>query len=239
VKIVSYTELRFVRHAEATHMESIGIAAGRSEGAELTNAGMHQAYQLGMTWRAEAYHPDVTYTSPIRRARQTLDLARKAAGLTGIAWRTNQDMAEQCLGAHEGKLRSKVYTDHTQQLIEQLGADYTHPGKNSEGKHGESLMDVSSRMVGFLSLKAAGLQKRGYGETAAIVSHSTAIRSMLCRLDLTGLHEKPDPHQLQRNFLDYPAIGPCSQTVIILETTPSGEVHHRIEEVGRPLEDEL
>lgn len=63
------------------HAESIGNACGRMSGLDddpLSQRGQHQARDLGDRLRNLGWHPTRIYSSPLRRARQTVEILRRA-----------------------------------------------------------------------------------------------------------------------------------------------------------------
>lgn len=232
---MNYTEVTFVRHAEAVHMQTPEIVAGWAPYSILTEEGIRQSQHLGESWVAEEYAPDETYVSPILRAINTLQIAQ-LAGKLPLTMEVEPLVAEQCLGAHEGKPRERVYNEYTQWMIKLQGALYTHQGVNAVDQPGESLLHTSRRMVNFLH-KVHRPASEGV-RTILAVSHRIAITGLVSYLDLGGLDRPVAPHTLQsrtlnRNLYD---IGPCSQTTIIIENDRlSDRPNIQAISIGRPL----
>jgi len=229
-----YTELRLVRSAEATHDITPEIVAGRAPYSILTEEGIHQAQHLGKVWADQDYHPDATHTSPHMRANNTLQVAQLAGELpSGIVVRP--ELAEQCLGYHEGRKRDEVYNPYTSWMIALQGALYQHQGRNQEGVLGESLLSAARRMVAYATSLPELEVGNGRYRSVVAVSHDISIKSMVSYLELGGAEQTPNPHELLGLTLGRQALAPCSETILIIESGPARKPHIDIEHVGRPI----
>jgi broad specificity phosphatase PhoE len=228
------TTFRLVRHAEAEHVAQPDIVAGRAPYSNLTDTGREQAQQLGWSWLDEGLEPGLLMSSPIKRCISTLSLAAYYAEIPGRFVKnaeTPAALAEQCLGRHEGKPRTRVYRPSIQRAISRQGAAYTHPGTNSENMPGESLLDVSRRMARHLIDR----HQEAVSDTLVVVmSHHVAIKGMLSYLATGGIHDEPDPLRMHADFMERPAILPCSQTSLTFEGQAE-QMDWELEYQGRQL----
>jgi|GEM_PF-6341282 len=231
------TEITFVRHAEGTHMQTPDIVAGHAGDAKLTEFGEVQAMALGLSWYADGYRPTNAYTSNLKRARKTYEIAARAADQT-LGARSYGDLDEQCLGEHEGQPRDTVYTDEVRYEIARQGASYTHPGSNQNGNYGESIAKAGKRVIAFMRDKRRGASRLHEDDITIAVGHQGSLRAMMARIALDGfLDRSVDPHELQAAFLEQPLLPPCSQTRVILEGGPRSEsIVHRFEGIAVPLD---
>ncbi len=232
---MSYTEVTLVRHAEATHMDTPEIVAGWAPYSILTEEGIRQSQQLGETWARESYKPDETYSSPILRAMNTLQIAQ-IAGKLPLKMELEPLIAEQCLGVHEGKPRDVVYSEYTLWMIELHGALYRHQGTNKVGEAGESLLDTVRRMTNFLD--KAYNQATEPTATVLAMSHRISITGLVSYIGLNGHREPVDPHDLKSHTLDRSRydVQPCSRTLVVVEDGLISEKPIiRVEYVGEPL----
>ena len=232
-----YTELRLVRSAEATHDITPEIVGGRAPYSILTEEGIRQAQHLGRVWADQAYYPDAAHTSPHMRANNTLQVAQTVqfADNKPSGFVVRAELAEQCLGYHEGRERDEVYNPYTSWMIELQGALYQHQGRNQEGVLGESLLSTARRMVAYAaSLSELEAGHNRYRSVVAI-SHDISIKSMVSYLELGGAEQTPNPHELLALTLGRQALAPCSETILIIESDPARKPHIDIEHVGRPI----
>lgn len=216
-------EIRLLRHGDSTHMMTPGTVAGRAPYSVLTEAGIRQAEDRGIAWKAESYLPALAYTSPLIRASSTLQIAQGAAGLPMEAIR-EPAIAEQCLGYDEGRPRDEVYTPYTKLMIARQGALYRHQSLNKEGVKGQSMMDVAKSMYGFLgrAFRDAVEFEDDFPEVPIVaMSHHIAIKSLVGYLELGGSGAAVDPHQLHDLTLNRPPIVPCSESLFTVEADPS------------------
>lgn len=226
------TEVRFVRHADSDHTATPHIVAGRAPHSRLTTEGWLQSIRLGEFWAQEQYSPGIAHSSPLQRAVNTLNIAL-LVGDVHLEVEMRDELAEQCLGWHEGRARDHVYHPVVKQQLAELGAKYVHPGENSEEIDGQSLMQVSERMAGYL----VGLRRQECPpESVVAMTHHIALKGMFSYLELGGLVRQVDPHELQELVLTRPNIDTCSQSVIVLEGGPEpDDIHFDIEYIGRNL----
>lgn len=152
------TTLLLIRHGRSTANAS-GVLAGRTEGVELDETGRRQIERLATS--LDSNQIVASYTSPIRRCRQTANLlgldAIVAPGLSECdygEW-TNKPLAELA----ELPLWRTVQTSPSQVQF---------PG-------GESMLQMQQRSVSAIREIVAAHQ----GQLVAVVSHGDPIKAIL------------------------------------------------------------
>lgn len=233
---MSYTRLRLVRHAEADHIANPNVVAGRAPWSNLTaQRGWSEALRLGQAWREEGYDPQVAHSSPLSRAVDTLGIALDILPAGSLQIQIYDELAEQCLGSNEGKERKRIYTPRVMRMIKDDGAAYKHPGRNSEGIKGQSLLGVAQRMWRYATLLR---QDSESPQEVVAMGHHVAIKALVSLVELR--ERRADqciyPRQLNERVIGRSAIEPCGQTSLIIEGGPPPEnVRIAIEYVGQPL----
>ncbi len=161
-----YTEVILVRHGQtAWHAEN--RYAGISD-VDLTGAGRAQARALA-AW-ATANPPDVLFTSPVRRAVETMAAVEQALGQTATVL---DELREIHFGVAEGRTIDELAEDDPQ-MVERFYSDpaeYPFPGA-------EAALSAADRGVRAVHKIVAAAP----GERALVVAHNTLIRLTLCSL---------------------------------------------------------
>jgi len=162
-------QITFIRHA-ITDWNATGRWQGHSD-TPISALGVRKAYLLAK--RLERHTFDAIYSSPLERARHTLELA-----LPGARPIFEDRLKELDFGEFEGR----TYAENAAhpQFLAWLEDPYTRPTPG-----GESLEDVVARMVSWLET----LPPDGEPEESEkpekhylAVSHSCAIRALLSHL---------------------------------------------------------
>jgi broad specificity phosphatase PhoE len=135
------TALYLIRHGEAANNVRQNYIAGRSNELPLTPKGVEQSRRLGKALLAIGLHPDLAFSSPANRARQTAETAFEAMGIKNrLPIIEEGRLQEQDTGEWTGRVATEIFTADTLSHIEVLGNDFRSPG-------GESFNDVGSRML--------------------------------------------------------------------------------------------
>jgi broad specificity phosphatase PhoE len=149
----------FVRHGQ-TAVNRDAQLQGRVDAA-LTAVGEEQAARLG-AWFASQPAPARVVSSPLRRARQTADAIASAHGL---AVSIDERLVELDYGDWDGKPLADVPASA-------WAAWRADPAFSPPG--GESLVDVSTRVVAFCHEMLAA------GDDVVAVSHVSPIKAAVC-----------------------------------------------------------
>ncbi len=157
------TTTLLVRHGQ-TEMSVAGRFAGRSD-IPLTSTGVQQAAAVA---NRLAGRVDLIMTSPLSRARHT---AQAVADAAGVLLAVDDGLAETDFGEWEGLTFAAVMARWPAELAAWQGDAHAAP------PGGESFAVVASRVNGALDRLLAGHQ----GQTIAVVSHVTPIKTLVCR----------------------------------------------------------
>lgn len=159
------TSTLLVRHGQ-TALSVERRFAGRGD-IPLTDLGQEQAAATA-AWLAARYRIDAVVSSPLRRARSTAEAVASAAGVPLVV---DDDLVETDFGSWEGLTFTDVSTRWPAEMRAWLAnADVAPPD-------GESFAAVGKRVLGALDR----LLSSHPGQTLAVVSHVTPIKTMICR----------------------------------------------------------
>ena len=169
-----------LEEAEAQGLERLDLAH-RDVDVPLSELGERQAEALG-AWIAEQpedERPTVVYTSPYVRARQTADIALKAAGLD-LPRVVDERLREREFGAWDGLTRRGITAKFPEESERrtQLGKFYHRP------PGGESWTDVLQRLRAALD----DVRTDAQGERVMLVAHQVVV--LLTRYVLEGMDEQ-------------------------------------------------
>jgi len=163
---VSGTDFVLVRHGE-TQWHAENRYAGSSDIA-LTPLGVEQAGQLAQ-WAAHA-RPTLVVSSALRRAVRT---AEPAAAAAGVALRVVPALREVHFGRGEGLTQREMAVEFPDALARFRAAPASSPLPEAE-----SGIEAAERAV--TALRTVRAEREG--ELVLVVTHSTLIRLVLCRL---------------------------------------------------------
>ena len=140
----------------------------------LSEKGKREAEEAGK--KLSGFPIDKGYTSVLKRAIDTLDIALKAAGKTGIPITRDQALNERHYGDLQGLNKAetaKKYGDQ-QVLIWRRSYDIAPPG-------GESLKDTAARALPFF--KGVIVQDLEAGKNVIVAAHGNSLRAIVMDLD--------------------------------------------------------
>ena len=151
---------------------------------ELSAKGIQEADSAGK--KLTAYKIDKAYTSTLKRAINTLDLALKSAGKTGLPIVRDAALNERHYGALQGLNKSetaKLYSDE-QVHIWRRSYDVPPPTEktdfNPEGIS-ESLKDTGARAIPYFDKNIAADLKTG--KSVIVAAHGNSLRSIVMHLE--------------------------------------------------------
>ena len=161
-------DLHLVRHGEST-WNTLGLAQGHNDLAELTSRGLRQAAETAARFRG---HPvRALYASDLRRALQT---AAAFAGVLGLPVLPDSRLRERGLGVLEGTAAAAI----DPALTGLAGGRVTDP--DARPASGESVRDLYQRAAGFAEeLAAAEAEDEDTGGQAGdvvVVAHGGTLR---------------------------------------------------------------
>ena len=158
-------DLQLVRHGEST-WNTLGLAQGRGDLAELTGRGLRQAAETAARFSG---HPvRALYASDLRRALQT---AAAFAGVLGLPVFADGRLRERSLGVLEGT--PAVAIDPA--LTGLADGRVTDPDASPAG--GESVRDLYQRAAGFAEeLAAVHTEDGDQAGDVVVVAHGGTLR---------------------------------------------------------------
>ena len=171
------------------HGQSVWNASDRFAGCTditLTDEGREEARALGR-WLADAGHqPTRVYTSALRRAIETADLALAAAGAPDVRAVRTPVLDERHYGALQGVARTAAVRQYgAEQVARWRRTVDARPPLDAEGR-AESLADVRERVAPFV--RDVLLPAAAAGQQVMVVSHGNTMR-MLSQL-VEGLSDE-------------------------------------------------
>jgi len=151
---------------------------------ELSAKGIQEADTAGK--KLASYKIDKAYTSILKRAINTLDLAMKSAGKTGLPIIRDAALNERHYGALQGLNKAetaKLYSDE-QVHIWRRSYDVPPPTEttdfNPEGIS-ESLKDTGARAIPYFDKNIAADLKAG--KNVIVAAHGNSLRSIVMHLE--------------------------------------------------------
>jgi 2,3-bisphosphoglycerate-dependent phosphoglycerate mutase len=157
-------DLHLVRHGEST-WNTLGLAQGHNDRAELTSRGQRQAAEAAM--RFGGHRVRALYASDLRRALQT---AASFSGVLRLPVFADSRLRERSLGVLEGT--PAVAIDPA--LTGLADGRVTDPDARPAG--GESVRDLYQRAAGFAEELAAARDEDDQAGDVVVVAHGGTLR---------------------------------------------------------------
>jgi len=157
-------DLHLVRHGEST-WNTLGLAQGRGDRAELTSRGQRQAAEAAM--RFGGHRVRALYASDLRRALQS---AASFSGVLRLPVFADSRLRERSLGVLEGT--PAVAIDPA--LTGLADGRVTDPDARPAG--GESVRDLYQRAAGFAEELAAARDEDDQAGDVVVVAHGGTLR---------------------------------------------------------------
>jgi broad specificity phosphatase PhoE len=173
--------LWLVRHGEST-WNTLGLAQGHNDQAELTIRGLHQAAEVARQFAGLPVH--AIYASDLRRAQQT---AGAVAATVGVAVLLDTRLRERSLGALEG--RPAAGNSPSETGLDLVAGRIIDPDARPPG--GESVRDLYRRAAAFCDdLVSGGVSVPGDGTGDVVaVAHGGTLRVLRAYLSGAGVEE--------------------------------------------------
>ena len=156
---------------------------------DLNENGRSQAMQLAKNLLASGKPPEIIYTSGLKRARETAEIAAKRLRIPCLV---HPGLEEIGFGLWEGLTWEQVETRYPELYhIWHTDRRYGHPPK------GESYQDLLDRVIPALQ---DIVKREGDGDSERrilIVTHSAVIMSLLSHLNQTPFHEMVKRYRTQ------------------------------------------
>ncbi len=151
---------------------------------ELSEKGKQEAEAAGK--KLASYKIDKAYTSVLKRAINTLDMAMKAAGKTNIPVIRNQALNERHYGALQGLNKAETAQKYSAEQVHIWRRSYDVPPPtdktelNPEGIS-ESLKDTAARTLPYFNSQVMKDLKEG--KNVIVAAHGNSLRSIVMELD--------------------------------------------------------
>lgn len=171
--------LWLIRHGEST-WNTLGLAQGHSDQAELTSRGQRQAAEVAERFRGLAVR--AVYASDLRRAQQT---AVPLAAAVGIPVVLDARLRERSLGVLEGTSSISIVPSvagfRSGRVVD----------ADARPERGESVRDLYRRAAAFCDDLAAGKLPGGHGRAGdvVVVAHGGTLRVLNAYLNGIGVEE--------------------------------------------------
>src|SRR6201994_1552527 len=143
---------------------------------DLTEKGVKEATEAGRKLKSKGLAFDVAFTSVLKRAQRTLDLALAEIGQTDLPITRNLALNERDYGDLSGlnKDDARKKWGEEQVLIWRRSYDVPPPG-------GESLKDTLARTLPYYVQEILPCVLRG--ETVLVAAHGNSLRSMVMAIE--------------------------------------------------------
>jgi len=140
----------------------------------LSPKGLDEARRAGRLLKGIRF--DIAYTSVLKRARITLDLALEESGLTGLPIVADQALNERHYGDLQGLNKAET--------AEKYGKEQVHIWRRSYDVRppgGESLKDTAERTLPYFHSKI--LPDLQAGKNVLVSAHGNSLRAIIMELD--------------------------------------------------------
>jgi len=166
--------LVLVRHGES-HWNRLNMFTGWQD-VDLTDEGVAEAHRAGAMLKAEGRHPDLAFTSTLKRAKNTLkfilsELDQDNLPIVQDAALNERDYGD-LMGLNKDEAR-KRWGDEQVHLW-QRSYDIAPPG-------GESLKDTAARVLPFYEKRI--VPELRAGKNVLVVAHGNSLRALVMQLD--------------------------------------------------------
>lgn len=151
---------------------------------ELSEKGVREAAAAGK--KIAGYQIDKAYTSVLRRAINTLDLALSAAGKSGIPVTRDKALNERHYGALQGLDKAETAKKYSAEQVHIWRRSYDVPPPtdktdlNPEGMS-ESLKDTAARTLPYF--RSHVMKDIKEGKNIIVAAHGNSLRSIVMDLD--------------------------------------------------------
>lgn len=141
---------------------------------ELTEKGKEEAKEAGKKLRG--MHFDYAYSSDLKRAQDTLEIALKEAGIHNVPVTYNKALNERMYGDLQGLNKADT--------AKKFGDEQVHIWRRSYDiapPNGESLKDTAARVIPYFEKEIA--PKLMNGKNVVIAAHGNSLRALIMFLE--------------------------------------------------------
>lgn len=164
--------LFLVRHGES-EWNAKGVWTGLTD-IPLSEKGREEARIGGKALKN--FKIDIAYTSPLVRAKQTLDEIKNILGLSNLPTIENKALNERNYGDFTGKNKWEIEKEVGKDKFHEIRRGWITPIKN-----GETLKDVYNRVIPYYQKEI--LPKLKEGKNVLITAHGNSLRALVKYLE--------------------------------------------------------
>jgi 2,3-bisphosphoglycerate-dependent phosphoglycerate mutase len=141
----------------------------------LAPKGIEEAKAAGKKLKEQGLTFDLAFTSSLKRAQNTLDLALAEMGLT-IPITKNQALNERMYGDLQGLDKDETRKKYGDEQVKIWRRSY-----DIQPPNGESLKDTADRVIPYFEKEIAPLLKQG--KNIIIAAHGNSLRALIMKLE--------------------------------------------------------
>lgn len=159
------------------HGQSRWNAQGRWTGLTdigLNNVGKDEAARASHSLKDTAF--DTGFTSPLKRAKQTLEIIKKELGIESLPTEESTALNERDYGDYTGKNKWEIKDEVGEEKFDKIRRGWNEPIPN-----GETLEDVYKRIVPYY--KQSILPKLKSGQNIIVSAHGNSLRALVKYLE--------------------------------------------------------
>jgi 2,3-bisphosphoglycerate-dependent phosphoglycerate mutase len=171
--------LVLVRHGES-EWNAKGLWTGWTD-VSLSENGHEEAKKAGEVLKD--IHPDVAYTSALKRAQQTLDEIQKVIG-SNLIPTADKSLNERSYGDYTGKNKWEIKEQVGEEEFQRIRRSWDYPPPN-----GESLKMVYDRVLPYYQTEIEPKLKEG--KNIIIAAHGNSLRALIKYLENISDEEIP------------------------------------------------
>lgn len=150
---------------------------------DLSPKGEQEAKEAGEKLKPHAF--DRVYTSVLKRAVRTMEIALKTAGIEGVPVVQNEALNERHYGDLQGLNKAET--------AQKFGGEQVHIWRRSfdvPPPNGESLKDTAARVLPYW--ESGILPDIQAGKSVLVAAHGNSLRSLVMRIDSISAEEIPN-----------------------------------------------
>lgn len=143
---------------------------------DLSPLGEEEAHKAGEALKKTGIKFDRLFTSVLKRAMRTADIAWEVAGFEAVPVERHQALNERMYGDLQGLNKAETAEKYGKEQVHQWRRSYdiNPPG-------GESLKDTAARTIPYYQEKIESFVKNG--ENVLVAAHGNSLRSLVMFLD--------------------------------------------------------
>lgn len=141
---------------------------------DITEKGQSEARRAGD--QLKEYPIDYVFTSVLKRAIHTCELALESAGKSGLPFERSQKLNERHYGDLQGLNKDEVGREYGQEQLKIWRRSYDIPPPN-----GESLKMTQERVLPYFHEKVMPILQSG--KNVLITAHGNSLRALIAELD--------------------------------------------------------